>query len=143
MGALSRDDDEYIKRLNITPKKSDSLPSDIKRIDTSNYKDLIMDVPVPNRHLYKTNAYATLTISTMDILATLSDSLLKSSQVKDSIYLMNLQNEETYTPIVEQEYLKAPDDIIPGLHALVFKKGMPIGNDALLEESIYFLVYID
>lgn len=143
LGDITRDDDEYINRLYITPKVPDTILSQYKRVDTSNYLNLITNVPVPNRTHYKSNAYATVNSSTSDQLASLILAEPSSDSLNTFINLIKLQDSSSYAPIINETSITLPKEIDSGLYALTFDKGILFGNGSILEENIYFIVLIN
>lgn len=118
----------------------------IYQVKANHYKNFISEVAVANRTAFKDNGYSLITSSDSDDLAVLASPIADENQIESHIKLIVLRSfspsSSVSTPEINGIHIKktfGTNDIC----ALVLLEGLTLENGDVLDESIYFLTFIE
>jgi len=134
---------EEKRLLTVTSEQCNYFMKSIKQIDTNSYTSIISSIKLPDRTLLEEQGYAILQPSTPGEIGRLATPLAEGIQPKQYIHLKNLRTGKRYTPIIEEDIIKAPADLPSGAYALMLMEGLRLTSGNTLDENIYFVIYLD
>lgn len=145
LGFAVWDDDK--QRLQITGKNKGQITPLFKEIATSTYPNIISDINVADSSNSEENGYSVLSSTNRDTLGLLDAPVAKGIYLDQFIQLQPAFQgppyyNKRYTAELDGQRLIAPEKLPSGYCDLMLLEGLTLENGSVLNESIYFKLYI-
>jgi hypothetical protein len=134
--------DEEKRQLEIDGQVKPSYGNALREILVNHYSDIISHVLVADRNEQQNKGYGFIKESDPQQLAVLASPLEEAFEGKNFIQLKPNYGNKDYIPEIIDNVIKAPEDIPANFYDLVLLKGLTLQNGSVLEENIYFNIYI-
>lgn len=133
---------EEKQHLEIDGQVKPSYGNVLREVLVNNYSDIISHVLVADRNEQKNKGYGLIKESDHQQLAILASPLAEGFEGKNFIQLKTTYGNKDYIPEIVGNIIKAPENIPANFYDLVLLKGLTLENGSVLEENIYFNIYI-